>query len=176
MGINRDKIEAQQIAVSKRDYSEISKSHKRAMITRLTDTQLSGSLLEQYIRHEIDLLLGDALPHCEIIVGISSMNVIATESDIPIIIINNNYLYKYIVEIDSLSSNKSTSGNKRDKTKDTKAHYKGYTLFTINSKAYCDSKDDPRLKYEKHITSKLTDIIEIITSEVSGNISNSRLK
>lgn len=176
MGINRDRFEAQQIAANKRDYIEIRKTYKKTMIERLTDTQLSGSLLEQYLRHQVDLMLGYILPQSEIIVGINSMNVINCESDIPIIIINNNALYKYIIEVDGYVSHKSESGKKRDKNKDTKAYYKGYTLFRINTKAYFDSSETPKIKYEKEVKDKLVKIVNAIASEVTENNSPFKLE
>lgn len=176
LGINRDRFEAQQIAVNKRDYVEIRKTYKKTMLGRLTDTQLSGSLLEQYIRHQADLLLGDTLPQCEIIVGINSMNVISSESDIPIIIINNNALYKYIIEVDGDISHKSEFGKKRDKNKNSKAYYKGYTLFRINTKAYFDSSEAPKIKYEKEVKDKLIKIVNLIASEVIENNSPFKLE
>ena len=168
LGINRDKFEAQQIAASSRDNVEIRKNYKKAMLERLTDMELSGPLLHQYLRHEVDLLLGELLPHCEIIVGINSMNVIKSENDIPIIIINNNSLYKYIIEVDGVVIS--------HKNKESKAYYRGYTLFKINTKSYFDSSDNPKIKYEKEARNKLIGIVNLIASEVSQNNSSVKLE
>ena len=174
LGINRDKFEAQQIAASSRDNVEIRKNYKKAMLERLTDMELSGPLLHQYLRHEVDLLLGELLPHCEIIVGINSMNVIKSENDIPIIIINNNSLYKYIIEVNCAISNKPKPGKRRDK--ETKAYYKGYTLFKINTESYFESGDIPKIKYENEVKNKLVRIVDSIASELFENNSSVKLE
>jgi len=171
LGINKDKFEAQQIASSKRDNVEIRKTYKKTMLERLTDVEISGPLLHQYLRHEVDLLLGDILPHCEIIVGINSMNVINSESDIPIIIINNNNsgLYKFIIEVDG-------DIKKQNKNKESKAYYKGYTLYRINTSSYFDSATSPKIKYEKEVKDKLIKIVNSIAQEVVQNNSLVKLE
>ncbi|MBC8059922.1 MAG: hypothetical protein H7Y18_04575 [Clostridiaceae bacterium] len=176
MGINRDKVEAQQIVVSNRDYSETRKNYKKTILDGLTDTELTGPFLQQYIRHEIDLFLGEMLPKCEIIVGINSMNVYNNDNAIPIIVINNNSLYKYIIDVNDTVSNKLESGKNRDKSNDSKAHYKGYTLFRINTNVYLSSSDNPKIKYEKEVKDKLMEIVNLIATEVLNNNSSIRLE
>jgi hypothetical protein len=174
LGINRDKVEAQQIAVTKRNYSKFKESYKKTVLERLTDTQLSGSLLEQYIRHELDLLLSETLANCEVIVGINSMHHIDGEFDVPIIIINKSFLYKYIIEINDGATIKVTSN--KDKNRKSKAFYRGYTLFTLETKSYFDSQETPKVRYEKAIKNKLITIVDIIISEVLDNTSSLKLE
>ena len=104
------------------------------------------------------------------------MNVINSENDIPIIIINNNSLYKYIIEVDDTVYHKSQPGKKQDKTKDAKAYYKGYTLFKLNVKMYFDSTDDPKIKYEKEIKDRLMKMVNVIAFEVHENNSSVKLE
>jgi hypothetical protein len=174
LGINRDKVEAQQIAVTKRNYSNFKESYKKTVLERLTDTQLTDSLLEQYIRYELDLLLSETLENCEVIVGINSMHHIDGEFDVPIIIISKSFLYKYIIEVNDGTTTKITSS--KDKNRKSKAFYRGYTLFTLETKSYFDSQDTPKAKYEKNIKNKLLTIANIITSEVLDNTSSLKLE
>jgi len=176
LGINRDKLEAQQIILSNKDNAEIKKTSRKVILERLTDTQISGPSLEQYIRHEIDLLLGELLPHCEIIVGITSVNVTSSESDIPIIIINNNSLYKYIIKVDGTSYYNPESRKKSAKAIESKVFYRGYTLFRINIKTYFTSGDNASVKYENEIKNKLVEIVDLISSEVTQNTSFVKLE
>lgn len=175
LGINRNQSEAQQIAQSKIDYDSMKKIYNKTMLERLTDTELSASSLDQNIRYQIYSLLKSALPNCEIIVGISSMEISNFEINVPIIIINKNSLYKYIIEITDMSP-KTDSDLKRLKNKNSETHYMGYTSFKINTKAYCDSKENPKIKYENEIKSKLMRIVNAIISEVSENNSSVRLE
>lgn len=176
LGINRDKIKAQRISASNRDNEKMNSLYRKTMLQRLSENQLSSSLLEDQIRHELSLILGQALPNCEIVIGINAINVTNSESDIPIIIIDNNFLYKYIIEIKEDNSKKSEQLKIRDKSKNSKAYYKGYTLLRINAKSYYTSKAEPKLKYEKEIKEKIIEIVNYIVTEVSDLISVLKLQ
>lgn len=173
LGINRDKIEAQQIAINKIDREDMKKIYKKTLLERLTDTELSGSTLEQHMRYQVDFLLKDALPNCEIIVGINSMSTSNADINIPIIIIKDKSLYKYIIEIINSTSNASTNIKSH---KVSAAFYKGYTLYQISTKSYYNSKDNCRVKYENEIKNKLIQIINNIVWEVSENSSLVKLE
>lgn len=173
LGINRDLFEAQQIAVGKRDSEKSAKTYKKIVLERLTDDWLSGSKFDQYLRTQLDLQLGEALPGCEIIIGINSVNIINSENDIPIIIINKNSLYKYIIDVKGNLPVDSDSTKKRG---NPKAYYKGYTLFKFNVNASFDTNNASKLKHEKDIQNKLTEIVDIIASEVLENISSLKLE
>lgn len=176
LGINRDRYEAQQIAVGKRDYEGIRKAYKNTILEQLSDPQQFEFSSEQYVRYQVYILISELLPQCEVIVGISSMDISNNEIDIPIIIINSNSLYKYIIQFDTSIPQKSESVKNRYKNKNIKAYYKGYTLFKIIAKTFFDSIDTPKIKYEDEIKSRLLDIINSIASEVLDNNSISKLE
>ena len=168
LGLQRDRFEAQQIAVKKRDYSEIRKTYKRTMLERLTTNQLSGTMIEQYIRHEVDLMLGSRLNDCEIIIGVNSMNIIGVETDIPIIIIKGKYLFKFIIEVDGVLFHDNPKQKKLDIIKSQTAINKGYTIFRLSTKGYYSSEDNPELRYKREIKTKVEGIVESIVKEVNG--------
>jgi len=168
LGLNRDRFEAQKIAVKKRNYVSIRRSYKRTMLNRLISTQLEGSLLENYVRYEIDLLLSKQLVGYEIIVGINSINVIGAESDIPIIIIRNKDLFKFIVEVDGSQTHKTKLGKNRDLFKDNLAISKDYYIFRIDTKAYFTSEEEPKIKYKNEIQDKLITIVNSIVAIINN--------
>ena len=176
LGINRDRYEAQQIAVGKRDYEGIRKAYKNTILEKLSDTKQFEFSSDQYVRYQVYILLSELLPECEVIVGISSMDIVNNEIDIPIIIINRNSLYKYIILFDTSIASKKEPVKNRNKNKNLKAFYKGYTLFKISSKAYFDLSDNPKIKYEREIKSRLLEIVNSVTSEVLDNNTYSKLE
>lgn len=94
------------------------------------------------------------------------MNVIGVESDIPIIIIRNKDLYKFIIEVDGSETHKSNEGKIRDIHKNKLAISKDYNIFRIDTKAYFTSEESPKLKYQNEVQRKIiaivNDIINII--------------
>lgn len=175
LGINRNLFEAQQIIAEKKDYEKSKRTYKKNLLEKLVSNDEFDTVFEQYLRHQLDMKLNTILPECEIIIGINSVNIITSENEIPIIIINKNSLYKYIIDINNNFKENSDSGKKRDKPKISKAYYKGYTLFQFSNKASYNSKENI-LQYKKEIEKKLSEIIEIITSEVLGNLSPVKLE
>lgn len=166
LGINRNQIEAQNVSMINRDHEKISKTYKNTLLEKLSNSELSETSLEVQIRHQLDVILRNRLPNCEIVVAISSMNIVNEESNIPIIIIDNNYLYKFVVEIGEYTFGKKEVSNKKEKNKNSKAFYKGYTLFKLNTHNYLKSGDNPSMKYENEIKHKIVEIVNSIENEV----------
>lgn len=129
INLNRDKFEAQRIAVKKRDYAKIRKTYKKTMKERFVENQLFGSKIEQYIRLEFSQKLNDLLPY-ESIVGINTVTNTG-ELDIPIIIFKNDKVYRFGVEVDGtyFHENKVMKDTKKVKNFKTDG-YKVYRLFT----------------------------------------------
>lgn len=176
LGLNRDRYEAQNIAAIKRNSEKLKSTFKRTIIDGLTASKLSGSSLDQYIRYILDLFLTESLPNSEVIVGISSMNVNDTASDIPIIIINSNYLYKYIIEINNAPKTKSASSKKREKMKKSKAFYKGYTLLGLDIKSYSEINDTLETRFEKEVKESVSETVNYIILDVTNSTSIIKLE
>ena len=67
-----------------------------------------------------------------IIIGISSMEFSRDNINVPIIIIDKNFIYKYIVEIIKDGTSKKSGSKKKEQNKLSRAVYKGYTLFKLD--------------------------------------------
>ncbi|WP_185651293.1 hypothetical protein [Clostridium sp. DJ247] len=165
LGLNRTPKEAQEIAVTKRDYKTIRSSFKRTMLDRMFDTQLNGSKVENYIRHQLNLLLTEKLKEYEVIVGINTLGIINMETDIPIIIIKDKSIIKFILEVDGYITHDTNKGIKRDEKKSALAKSKGYKLLRLDTKAY-SSKDD--IIYKSDLQNKLVNLIDEIIKEAEG--------
>lgn len=163
LGLNRDRKEAQKIAVAKRDYKEIKRTFKNTMLTRYSETQLTGSNIENYIRYKLNSILIEVLPEYEIITGINTLGIMNLEADIPIIIIKDNYIYKFIVEVDGFYSHNDENSHNRHNKKNQIAASKGYKVIHLSPKAYF--KDD-KLVYKNELD---TDIINI-SQQILSNL------
>jgi len=176
LGINRGKVQAQTVSAINKDAEKLSRTYKNTLFEKLIENELSEASLEVQIRHQLDMSLKEALPNCEIIIGISSMEFSRDNINAPIIIIDNNFLYKYIVEIIKDGSNKKSNNKKKEQNKLSRAVYKGYTLFKLDILHYYNSKDEAAFKFEKEIKNRLLNILEDIVTEVKVGTSVTKLQ
>lgn len=121
-----DRYEAQQKAAKEvRDYSKIVMSKKKRMLQIL-----KGSNKEDYVRHKLNLELSDILFDCDVIVGVNNISILKPkESDIPIIIIENDNIHKYVIELNGDYWHKDKE--EIDKEKKILLKNKGYKYFDI---------------------------------------------
>lgn len=159
VGLNRDRFEAQRIAVKKRNYAEIRKTYKKTMKARFVENQLFGSKIEQYARIEFSQTLNSILPY-ETIVGVNTA-VMAGELDIPIIVLEGNKAHKFGVEIDGIVFHE----NKLEKdTKKINTFKKNdYKVYRLSTKAYCK---DEKLIYADELRNKINFICQQIKSDI----------
>ncbi len=167
--INRSRKQAQKIAVTKRDYKSIRETYKKTMFDRLVSTQLTGSLLENFIRYNLNILLAEQLKEkeYEVIIGINSLGILDMETDIPVIIIKNSNIYKFIIEVDGYISHQDNQGIERDKKKDELATNKEYKLLRLTTKAYFNENDD-KLIYKNEVETKIKCIVDEILKELEA--------
>jgi hypothetical protein len=176
LGINRSKVHAQTVYVINKDAEKLSRTYKNILFEKLIEYELSEASLEVQIRHQLDILLKGALPTCEIIIGISSMEFSRENINVPVIIIDNSFLYKYIIEIIKDGTNRKSSAKKKEQNRLSRTFYKGYTLFKLDILHYYNSKEEAALKFEKEIKNKLLDILQNITTEVKVGTSVTKLQ
>ena len=168
LGLQRNAYEAQRIAVKKRDYVSIRKTCKKTMLDRLPETQLSGSFIENVVRHDIGLLLQNTLSdEYEIIVGINTMTS-AGELDIPIIILHNKKIYKFGIEVNGIFFHEGKNIVYKDSNKQTNLEKLGYRTFKIETKAYYRKNSVHNVKYYSELKDKISDICNKI-SEITLN-------
>jgi DNA-binding transcriptional regulator YhcF (GntR family) len=132
LGINRTCKEAQQIAVTKRDYKKIKKSSNQPELSKMIPAPISRTLSDNYTRYKINKVLAQELKDYEIIVGINGLGDIELEEDIPVVVIKDSNIYKFIIEV---ADNDSKQDEKVIKTKENIANNKGYKLFRITTEA-----------------------------------------
>lgn len=156
-GLMRNKFESQQIGSTKRNYGDIRNKAKETRSCR--NTSYLGSTIEDYIRNKIDARLYEELPKdYEVIIGKNTMNVLKQyENDIPIIIIDDDKIYKFSIEFDGTFWHE---GNKNDEIKDKLLLTKNYVPFRINSKATITS--DGIFKYQNDLDEKINEVINKI--------------
>jgi hypothetical protein len=139
--------EAQQIAASKvRDYTKIKHTFKKTMIRQFAETHVKGSKQEEYIRQKLGILLTEALPGAEVVVGINNLSVLhGYEVDIPVIIIKDGRIHRYAVEASGTYWHNQVERNiKSDIKKKKLAEEYGYELYTI---WIINTKSDERIQY-----------------------------
>ncbi|WP_221400496.1 hypothetical protein [Clostridium perfringens] len=159
VGLNRDKFEAQRIAAKKRNYTEIRKTFKKTMKERFIENQLFGSKIEEYTRIEFSQILNSILPY-DVIVGVNA--VMSTgELDIPIIVFNENRVYKFGVEVDGIVFHKNKIN--KDKVKVNNFRKGGYKVYRLSTKAYCK---DEKLIYADELRNKINFICQQIKSDI----------
>lgn len=160
-GLNRTKHEAQKIAVKKRNYVEIREKAKMTAINRQTDNLINGSNIEQYARTYINISLNSKIKQYkgQAIIGLNTVTT-AGELDIPIIILINDMVYKYGVEIDgAYYHNEEKDNNKAAKFNDI-----GYKIYNLYTKAYCNTNNE--IIYKKELINKLDDIVLDIINNI----------
>lgn len=124
-GWRYNKKEAQIIAADKsRDYTEIRIKSKKTSLK-----SISKSNIEDRCRETLNLDLTQLLPKCDVIVGLNNLSIlsdISKEIDIPIIIINNNNIFKFAIEFQGSYWHKI-----KDINKINNIIYKGFTYYEI---------------------------------------------
>lgn len=148
----RNSFEAQQIASDKkRDYKQIMNKGRETMMKN--QTSLKGSKPEIYTRDYINCKLPLEIPNSEIIVGVNNKSILdnGKEIDIPIIIINDDKIYKFAIEYngDFWHENENRESIKLDMV-----NQKGYHLFYITPN---HSSTDKQIK--KHIEEQVDNVI-----------------
>ena len=140
-------FEAQRKSSLKRNYKEI-----RLKSRQTRNRTLSGSNIEDYIRHEIYTTLKIKIPNIEFFVGINSPAYFeCSEADIPLIVFVEDSLYKFLIEVDGSVWHQGEQLD-RDDIKDELFHNKGYFIY--------------RIKLRTTSNTYLIDIIEKITNDV----------
>lgn len=168
LGLQRDRIKAQSIAVKKRDYVEVRKTYKKTMAKRLTRNQLTGSAIENMVRHDINIKLKELLPHIFVVVGVNTMTDVG-ELDIPIVIYKDEKLYKFGVEVDGRLFHEDNTKRIKDKEKVKRLENAGYIkIFRINTKAYLSKGEEPQIKYHNEIETKLIEVCNEIVSTIEN--------
>lgn len=152
--LNLNKSKSDSAFAVKKQISNIRQAYKNMFEKKLSDENSTEFMVENFIRYEIDIILSEQLPDSEIIVGISSLNSAGLESDIPIIIVYNNYLYKFLIQIDG----KTFLDIKRSQKK----FRQGYTIFRINIANILNNK----YLLDKEVTKQLKDITDVIVNSV----------
>lgn len=164
LGLEREPKDAQRIAVKKRDYISIRKSYKKTMLDRLIKTQLSGSTVEDVVRHKISQLLGKELfVEYEVIIGINTMTRVG-EIDIPIIITNDINTYKFGIEVNGKFFHEDKMS--KDLNKKSKLEQLGYTIFKLDTKAYYREKSINNIKYYAELEEQIFEICNCISQIV----------
>ncbi|AEB77553.1 helix-turn-helix domain-containing protein [Clostridium botulinum] len=101
LGLSRTKKEAQKIAVKKRDYTAIHESYKKTMLNKLLEENPTIVYMGNSIKLQLLNILKNALKDYEIIVGVNGLGVGGSIKDIPVIIIKNNTIYRFIITSDT---------------------------------------------------------------------------
>lgn len=154
-GWEMTKEEAQRRATLKRDYTSIFLKSRASKAKAM-----SGSLIEESIRAYFYTELKSKLKDAEIIVGINSPSFIKqSEADIPIIMFNNNEIFKYVIEINGQYWHKNKNKKNNDINKLRILSENGYDVFSIN--VYVNDN----LKNENFIK-KLNNVISLIVNDV----------
>ena len=159
INLNRDKFEAQRIAVKKRNYTKIRKAYKKTMKERFIENQLFGSKIEQYIRLEFSQKLNDLLSY-ETIIGINTVTN-AGELDIPIIILKNDKAYRFGVEVDGIYFHENKV--KKDIKKIEAFKKDGYRVYRLSTKSYFKGE---KAVYIDDINKKIDFICSLIKEEL----------
>jgi hypothetical protein len=112
LGLNRSISEAQLNIKerNRRDTDRILRTGRNTTLKRIKQVTLFGSNLENVIRSELDNILPYYIDikKYEIIVGLNSKNIISPkEVDIPIIIVDENTIYKIAIEVNGSHAHKS---------------------------------------------------------------------
>lgn len=160
-GLSRNLFEAQQIAKNKRDYKEIMNKGRETMINN--QILLKGSKPEIYTRDYINCRLSLEIPNLEIIVGVNNKSILdnGKEIDIPIIIIDNNKIYKFAIEY---NGNHWHENKNKDNIKLVMINQKGYHLFFIAPKQNATNK-----QVKEYIENEIdTSIIPYIKNFING--------
>lgn len=168
LGLERDKLKAQSIAVKKRDYKKIRETYKQTMLDRITDNQLYGSEIEQYVRQQLALILNSKIKEIggEAIIGVNTVTSVG-ELDIPVIILLNNKYYKYGIEVDGIGFHKERRtnwANINDTSKEKELNDIGYKILRIESRATI-SKGSNTIKYLNSLKKSINDTINKILKD-----------
>lgn len=164
LGLERNFKEAQKIAVKKRNYISIRKSCKKTMLDRLIKTQLSGSTVEDVVRHKISQILGKELfSEYEVIVGINTVTRVG-ELDIPVIITNNINIYKFGIEVNGKFFHEDKMSE--DLNKKSNLEQLGYTIFELDTKAYYREKSINNTKYYAELEKQIFEMCNCISQIV----------
>lgn len=149
--LSRNLFEAQQIAKNKRDYKQIMNKGRETMMKN--QTSLKGSKPEIYTRDYINCKLPLEMPNLEIIVGINNKSILdnGKEIDIPIIIINNDKIYKFAIEYNGDFWHENEN---RENIKLEMINKKGYHLFYIAPKTQATDK-----QIKKYIEEQVDNVI-----------------
>jgi hypothetical protein len=165
LGLNRTPKEAQQIAVTKRDYKTIKRTIKSTTMNNSLSNELSGSEVESYVRNKLNLLLGEALNDYEVIVGINGIGISNIESDIPIVLIKGRKIFKFIIEIAGVLNQRRPLGETKELKKNILVESKGYKILELEAKDYFN---DDNIIYKSDLDSKLAIIINQILDTLKG--------
>lgn len=163
---NRDRKEAQRIAVKKRDYTAIRKTLKKTMSERYICNHLFGSKVENYIRQLLDIKLGETFKGLEIIVGVNTMNIAEYEVDIPIIIFKEDNCFKFAIQVDGSCWHKEEFDIKRDENSNKSMIEKGYIPLRIFTKATYLKNNENNIKYKDEVENEIQKVIEEIKKSI----------
>lgn len=149
VGWNYNRFEGQQLAARKsRDYTKIAASQKKTALRNYSQNKLLGSKPEEYIRHYISIELTNKLPEYDVIVGVNNISIIAPlEIDIPIILLYNDKIYKYTIEV---NGNYFHNNKEKETSKIIMTNNKGYKHYVICLETN-DSNSDKRLEEKANI-------------------------
>ncbi|HBJ1649399.1 hypothetical protein [Clostridium botulinum] len=163
LGIQRSRKDAQEIAGAKRDYGAIRKTFKKTVKKNFIKTQLFGSDIENIVRVELKEYLSELLgDDYEVIVGINSI-IKKKELDIPIVIINNDDIYKFGVEVGNTFTHNKDKFVK-DKEKIKKFGNDNYTVIALYTKA--TFYENGHLRNYTHIKNEVKRICEEIKQKI----------
>lgn len=134
LGLNRNRFEAQKIAVKHRDYSQIRATKKANRLNSLS-ADLFGSNPENYIRLFLNELLTIHVPNgVTSIVGLPSQNIVRNnEIDIPVVLIlGNQTIYRFAIEINGTYWHNDKDAH--DIAKANKCYGSGWNYVSIDIK------------------------------------------
>lgn len=151
LGLNRTLKEAQQIAVTKRDYKTVKSPSKGIAASKIE----VKDKVRNYITVELNRLLAERFNNYEVIVGIDALGVINSKRAIPIIVAKNTVFKKFLIDFVELEGNEE----ELDKTKKVTAEKMGYKLLLVKHQ---------NLNDEKEIDHKLMNLFNEITRELEG--------
>lgn len=160
VGLNRNRFDAQRIAVKKRDYTKIRKTFKKTMKERFVENQLFGSKIEEYARIEFSQILNSILPY-ESIIGVNTV-LKNGELDIPILVLKENKVYKFGVEVDGKVFHKDKYN--KDIIKNEKFNKEGYQIYRLSTKSYVNNE---KVIYKEDIKQKINLICNQIKEELT---------
>lgn len=164
---NRDRKEAQRIAVKKRDYTAIRKTLKKTMSERYVTNHLFGTKIENYIRQRLNILSGEKLPSLEIIVGVNTMNITDYEIDIPVIIFKGDKCFKFAIQVDGTGYHSDESAIERDYRSNKSVIKQGYMPLRIFTKASYLNNDKQRLTYKDEVENGIQKVIDEIEKAIN---------